>query len=118
MMELIKMGNVAHASSITFSAPIPFPARLTEYLKEFTGEHFPGKPIFTTIMLPGVNIFKDHSDTQAYEITMMGVKLSTAPVVQNKSADTTKPTLDPEAKHNIQRSWLQKLIFSEKFREI
>jgi hypothetical protein len=50
MMQLKHMHQDENLRSITISTPIPFPKRLTEYLKEFTDEHFPGKPVFTTLI--------------------------------------------------------------------
>lgn len=49
IMELIKMGQ-ENVRSITFSAQIPFPAEITDYLKAFTHDHLPGKPIFTALI--------------------------------------------------------------------
>ena len=80
MMELIKMGNAENIKSITFSAPIPFPDRFTESLREFTSEHFPGKPIFTTKISQSTEMAQEigASRDQPLLINFKNVKLDTA----------------------------------------
>ncbi len=48
LMELVKMGAAKDIKSITFAAPVVFPDRIKEYIKNFTNEHFSGTPVFTT----------------------------------------------------------------------
>ena len=106
MMQLKYMYQDKNLRSITISLPIPFPESLKQYLKEFTGEHFPEKPVFTAIIPDNTIMISELSKSSS--VNPLLVKLNSYTKIKNLNS-TGLSTTAPVSSELEKKSFIQKI---------